>query len=64
MLDSFPGLVQSSLWLMERLQETALKSNFVLHGDSLAKGLIHTSGMTVGFERRVPVRLCASLALH
>lgn len=64
MLGSFPGLVQSSLWLMERLQETALKSNFGLHRDSLAKGLIHTSGMNVRFEMRVPVRLCASLALH
>lgn len=49
---------------MERLQETALKSNFVLHGDSLAKGLIHTSGMNVGFEMSVPVRVCALLALH
>lgn len=64
MLGSLPGLVQSSLWPMERLQETALKSNFGLRGDSLAKGLIHTSGMSVGFEMRVPARLCASVALH
>jgi len=27
-LDSLPGLVRSSLWLMESLQETVLKSNF------------------------------------